>query len=224
MSARELRLNCCRRNRIRTGDLTASHASGVRAWEEDDYESHTSRGADTTSSDQRLAPTRLVPGDPVYNAALDFLYTEAELLDDNRLVEWLAMLADELSYRMPMRVTRQRAEGDAFASGVTFFDDDLPTLTLRRRLTESPNAHAEMPPTRSRRIVTNVRVEQLGDDVFVRSSLLLLGSRWDSRSYEFLAARRNDVLRRFDDDLKLVRREILIDQTVPESPCLSVFL
>ncbi|WP_424752117.1 aromatic-ring-hydroxylating dioxygenase subunit beta [Mycobacterium sp.] len=187
--------------------------------------SHTFQAADMTSSNQRSVPTRLVPGDPVYNDALEFLYTEAELLDENRLVEWLAVLADELSYRMPVRVTRQRGEGDDFARGVTFFDDDLPTLTLRvRRLTESPNAHAEMPATRSRRFVTNVRIAQLGDDVFARSSLLLLSSRWDSHSYEFLAARRNDVLRRFDDGLKLVRREILIDQTVPESPCLSVFL
>ncbi len=184
-----------------------------------------SSSADMTIGDGPLVPTRLAPGDPVYNDALEFLYTEAELLDENRLVDWLAMLADELSYRMPVRVTRQRGEGDDFARGVTFFDDDLSTLTLRvRRLTESPNAHAEMPVTRSRRFVTNVRIERLGDDVFARSSLLLLGSRWDSHSYEFLAARRNDVLRRFDQGLKLVRREILIDQTVPESPCLSVFL
>lgn len=182
-------------------------------------------GGDMTSADAQSIPRPVAPGDPVYNGALDFLYTEAELLDENRLVEWLAMLADELSYRMPVRVTRQRGDGDDFAQGVTFFDDDLPTLSLRvRRLTESPNAHAEMPVTRSRRFVTNVRIEQLGDDVLVRSSLLLLSSRWDSCSYEFLAARRNDVLRRFDHGLKLLRREILIDQTVPESPCLSVFL
>ncbi|BBY37968.1 hypothetical biphenyl dioxygenase beta subunit [Mycobacterium mantenii] len=178
-----------------------------------------------TSVDGQLHSTRLNPGDPVYNDTLEFLYAEAELLDENRLIEWLAMLADELSYRMPVRVTRQRGDGDDFAQDVTFFDDDLATLTLRvRRLTESPNAHAEMPATRSRRFVTNVRIEQLGDEVFARSSLLLLGSRWDSHSYEFLAARRNDVMRRFDGGLKLVRREILIDQTVPESPCLSVFL
>ena len=113
-----------------------------------------------------MSPTHLAPGDPVYNEALDFLYTEAELLDDNRLVEWLALLADDLSYRMPVRVTRQRGDGGDFAQGVAFFDDDLPTLTLRvRRLTKSPNAHAEMPATRSRRFVTNVRVERLDKDV-----------------------------------------------------------
>lgn len=181
--------------------------------------------AHATNDDSAPVATRLAPGDRLYNEALDFLYTEAQLLDENRLVEWLGLLSEEISYRMPVRVTRLRGEGDDFAPGVTFFDDDLPTLTLRvRRVTESPQAHAENPATRSRRFVTNVLVEALDDEVYAQSSLLLLGSRWDSQSFEFLAARRNDVLRRCGDGLKLVRRTILIDQTVPEAPCLSVFL
>ena len=81
-----------------------------------------------------------------------------------------------------------------------------------------------MPPTRSRRFVTNVRVSVLGDDVLARSSVLLLRSRWDSKCFEFLAARRDDVLRQSGGRLKLVRREILIEQSVAESPNLSVFL
>ncbi len=72
--------------------------------------------------------------------------------------------------------------------------------------------------------MTNVRVHTLGDNALARSSVLLLRSRWDSKSFEFLAARRDDVLRRSGDGLKLVRREILIEQSVAESPNLSVFL
>jgi 3-phenylpropionate/cinnamic acid dioxygenase small subunit len=165
------------------------------------------------------------PGDALYNDVLGFLNAEAELLDDGRLVDWLEMLSEDISYRMPVRETLQRGEGTGFASRVTLFDDDLSTLTLRvRRLVVSPNAHAEVPATRSRRFLSTVRVETAGDDVLARSSVLLLCSRWDVSSYEFLSAHRNDVLRRFGDDLKLVRREILMDQPVPESPYLSVFL
>lgn len=172
-----------------------------------------------------VTTAKVRPGDGLYNDVLDFLQEEAELLDDGRLLDWLGMLAEEVSYRMPVRATLPRGDGPGFSSGVTLFDDGLSTLTLRvQRLVESPNAHSEMPATRTRRFVTNVRVETAGEDVQVRSSLLLLCSRWDVESFEFLAARRNDVLRRFGDDLKLVRREILIDQRVPESPYLSVFL
>lgn len=168
---------------------------------------------------------RVRPGDPLYNDVLDFLYEEAELLDDDRLDEWLNLMDEGLSYRMPVRLTVARTDGAGFAPEATFFDDGLPMLTLRvRRLLETANAHSETPATRSRRFVTNVRVGVLGDDVLARSSVLLLRSRWDSKCFEFLAARREDVLRRSGGRLKLVRREILIEQSVAESPNLSVFL
>ena len=171
------------------------------------------------------APVKVHPGDPLYNEVLDFLNEEAEMLDDDRLVDWLAMLAEDVSYLMPVRVTRQRGEGSGFAPGATFFDDDKTRLTFRvRRIVESPNAHAERPATRTRRLVTNVRIRRAGADLLAQSSLLLLRSRWDQSDFDLLSARRNDLLRRVGADLKLVRREILVDQTVPESLCLTVFL
>ena len=171
------------------------------------------------------APARVPPGEALYNDVLDFLHAEAELLDEGRLIDWLGMLSEEISYRMPVRATLSRDEGPGFAEGVTLFDDSLGTLTLRvKRIVESPNAHSEMPATRSRRFVTNVRVESNGADVLVRSSLLLLCSRWDVDAFDFMAARRNDVMRRSGGSLKLARREILMDQRVPQSAYLSVFL
>lgn len=181
----------------------------------------------STARRDATAPSRVpvAPNDPLYGEVLDFLYTEAELLDEERLEEWLGMMDESLSYRMPVRVTVARGEGPGFDPEASFFDDDLVTLGLRvRRVLDSPNAHAEMPPTRARRFVTNVRVATSGDDVLACSSLLLVRSRWDASSFELLAGRRNDVLRRAGDSLKLVEREILIDQTVPASPNLSVFL
>jgi len=85
-------------------------------------------------------------------------------------------------------------------------------------------AWAEIPPTRSRRFVTNLRASRVGDDFGATSSLLLLRSRWDNTFFEFVSARRDDVLRRHGDDLKLVRREIFLDQVVMDSPNLSVLL
>jgi 3-phenylpropionate/cinnamic acid dioxygenase small subunit len=182
-------------------------------------------GCEVCASNTTSETVRIPPGDPLYNDVLDFLYQEAELLDDNHLDEWLDMMDEGLSYRMPVRLTVARGEGAGFDSEATFFDDGLPMLTLRvRRLLETANAHSEMPPTRSRRFVTNVRIGLCGDDVLARSSVLLLRSRWDSKCYEFLAARRDDALRRSGRGLKLLRREILIEQSVADSPNLSVFL
>jgi 3-phenylpropionate/cinnamic acid dioxygenase small subunit len=178
-----------------------------------------------TAREEGIEPLRVRPNDPLYADVLDFMYQEAELLDDDRVDEWLGLMDDGLSYRMPVRQTVAREDGRGFAAEATFFDDDLATLTLRvRRILESANAHAETPATRSRRFVTNVRVEAVGDEVRACSSLLLLRSRWDSTWFEFLAARRDDVLRPSEDGMKLVRREILIEQSVGASPNLSVFL
>ena len=176
-------------------------------------------------SSPQTAASRVRPGDPLYNEVLDFLNEEAELLDDGRLDEWLHLLTDDVSYRMPVRATLQRGQGTGFSPEVTLFDDDKPRLTFRvRRIMESPNAHIERPATRSRRFVTNVRTHRHDDDVLVRSSLLVLQSRWNRSDYDFFSAQRNDMLRRVDGELRLARREILMDQTIPSSPSLSVFL
>ena len=45
-------------------------------------------------------------GSQTYFEVLDFLNTEAELLDDNKIREWFALLDPEIDYKVPIRVTR----------------------------------------------------------------------------------------------------------------------
>ena len=42
----------------------------------------------------------------------EFLYREAELLDERRYEEWLALLADDIRYWMPMRRNIKFGEGE----------------------------------------------------------------------------------------------------------------
>src|SRR2546426_328601 len=106
-----------------------------------------------------VTASRVPSGDPVYNEIVDFLIDEAALLNQNRLPEWVALLAEDLSYRMPVRETLSRAGGPGFDQRSGHFDDDLPSIKLRvRRLLETKSAFAEDPPSRSRRFVTNVVV------------------------------------------------------------------
>jgi hypothetical protein len=48
-----------------------------------------------------------------------FLYVEAELLDDGRFHEWLDLFADDVRYWMPTRYNRTRRERDREFSGST---------------------------------------------------------------------------------------------------------
>ena len=58
-----------------------------------------------TREDQRRAE---VPyGSPVHNAVTGFLIREARLLDHRHLTEWATMLAEDLEYKAPVRITRR---------------------------------------------------------------------------------------------------------------------
>jgi 3-phenylpropionate/cinnamic acid dioxygenase small subunit len=94
---------------------------------------------------------------------------------------------------------------------------------VNRLLTE--HAWAEDPPSRTRRVVTNVRVRELGDgEAAVRSYLTLYRSQWDTTDYDLLVGERQDVLHLHDDGWRLRRRVVLLAHTILDTPNLGVFL
>ncbi|HEV8726016.1 MAG TPA: aromatic-ring-hydroxylating dioxygenase subunit beta, partial [Candidatus Binatia bacterium] len=52
-----------------------------------------------------------------------FFFREAELLDSNRLEEWLELLAEDIAYEMPLRMTRERGQPD-ISSQMGHFSED----------------------------------------------------------------------------------------------------
>ena len=94
---------------------------------------------------------------------VDWLNHEAQLLDDGDFHEWLELLTDDVTYRMPVRLTRERGQNPDHSPANQSFLDDSATLELRIRRLDTDFAWAEDPPSRTRRFVTNVRVED-GED------------------------------------------------------------
>ena len=84
----------------------------------------------------------------------DFLYREAALLDEWRLEEWLEMLTDDAIYQVP---STDAPEGDARNTLYIIADD---ALRIRSRVKQllGKSAWAENPHSRTRRMITNVRV------------------------------------------------------------------
>lgn len=174
-------------------------------------------------------PGQTVPiGSPTYNRALEFLYIEARLLDEMRLKEWAATLAEDLIYTAPLRETRPVSQVSAsYVRTTQHFEDDWRSIQGRvMRLTGTKSAWAEDPPSRTRRLVTNVMVEQgdKPDELRVRSYLLVTRSRFNFDEFDLISAERHDVLRDLGETFKLVRREILLDQAVLGTPNLAIFL
>lgn len=162
-----------------------------------------------------LAGERVKAGDPLFAEVLDFYWNEAELLDQDRLWEWVELLDEAIRYFMPVRETVQRRDGRGFAEKMAHFDEDLGQIKLRvARVLNTTTAWAEDPPTRTLRYVTNVRVARLDDDtVQARSYVLMTRSRWDYDHFELLPAERIDRLRIVEDGFKILSRDVYIQQS-----------
>src|SRR5690348_7452585 len=84
----------------------------------------------------------------------DFLYHEAALLDAWRLDEWLALLTDDATYRVPSNDQPQSDPKNALFT----IADDIRRIRARVTRLKDPHAHAEYPRSRTRRFISNVRI------------------------------------------------------------------
>ena len=135
----------------------------------------------------------------------DFLYEEAALLDAWKLDEWLALLTEDAYYRVP---SNDRPESDPRGTLFTIADD---IARVRSRITrlKDRNAHAEFPPSRTRRIVTNVRITGQ-DPLRVDANFVVYRyrSNEDTRQY---VGRYRYLLRREGGKLRIAGREAILD-------------
>jgi 3-phenylpropionate/cinnamic acid dioxygenase small subunit len=165
--------------------------------------------------------------DPAQPEIVQFLNHEAMLLDRNRLSQWLGILAADLVYFMPVRLTQDRNDSDGFSPSMGHFDDTFESMTNRvHRFTTAKAVWAENPPSRYRRLVTNVMVYRTdsADEYLVSSYLLLIRNRANVAANEVVSAERHDVIRRTPDGLRLARREIYVDQSTVGIQNLAAFL
>jgi 3-phenylpropionate/cinnamic acid dioxygenase small subunit len=157
----------------------------------------------------------------------DFLYAEAELLDERRYVDWLDLFAEDVRYWMPMRrnVPADELEREFTREGadVNWFDEGKDTLTRRVKQILTGVHWAEQPPSRICHMVSNVQVLDAGpDEVRVKSRFLLYRNRVETET-DFLVGKREDVLRRVDGGFKIARRKIILDQNVLLAKNLTFF-
>lgn len=158
-----------------------------------------------------------------------FLYREAQLLDNRDFEQWLNILADDLHYFMPMRTNRGRREMALEYTSekeAAYFNDDKPFMTARIRKLRSGFSWSEDPPSRTRHIVSNVLIEEeLPNACYRVSSAFILYRNRLERQVDIFAGERRDVLRRIEGNqqFQIVSRKILLDQSTLLSNNLSIF-
>jgi 3-phenylpropionate/cinnamic acid dioxygenase small subunit len=159
----------------------------------------------------------------------DFLYREADLLDERRYAEWLDMLAEDYQYSVPLRMNVAYGETDAreqtrAGREICWFDEGKETMSLRVDQLNTGLHWAEEPVSRVSHLVTNIRLDAVElPEVEVSCRFLVYRNRVADET-DFLVGRRKDRLRQVGDSWQVVRRELLLDQSVLLAKNLSIFV
>ena len=161
-----------------------------------------------------------------------FLYQEAELLDERRYEEWLDLLTEDIRYWMPMRrnVKFGELEREFTREGqdINWFDEGKDTLTRRVNQILTGVHWAEEPLSRICHTVSNVQILETTPsvsepvEVSVKCRFMIYRNRVETET-DFLVGKREDVLRRVDGQWKIAQRKIVLDQSVLLAKNLTFF-
>lgn len=157
-----------------------------------------------------------------------FLFHEAELLDDRHIDRWMDLLADDIRYLMPIRTNRADRERhlEYVPQGeLAYYDESKKSLHFRLLRLQSGQAWAETPPSRTRRLISNIRVAAADcGGLAVKSAFLLYRTRLE-RQVDIYCGERHDILRPTEGGagFTIARRTILLDQATVLAVNFSVF-
>ena len=182
--------------------------------------------SDDRTADQRVA--RLLLAQEI----AEFLFAEAELLDERRYDEWLVLLSDDLRYWMPMRRNvksgEETREFTRETQDINWFDEGKETLSRRVKQIQTGIHWAEEPVSRIAHLVTNIQLLEANPSVteaaeaLVKCRFLIYRNRVETET-DFMVGKREDILRRHGEDWQIARRKIILDQNVLMSKNLTFF-
>ena len=137
----------------------------------------------------------------------DLLYLEAFLLDEWRMEDWLALWTEEAEYVVP---TNDNPDADP--------DRDLMYINHDYRLLKglvvrlmSVHAHREYPWSKTRHVVTNVRVLGEDDDGVVHADAAFTVWRFRNKDVDSFVGHYELRMRRVGSELRLSGKRITLD-------------
>ena len=156
-----------------------------------------------------------------------FLYFEASLLDDRNYADWYRLFSDDTQYWMPNRRNRLMHEADkenTTHQELGLYDDNKTSLSWRVEQILTRKHWAEDPPSRTRHMVMNVRIEptSIANEYAVNSNFLVYRNRLEDE-VDIWVGVRHDVLRQLEPlAWQIARRTIILDQSLVLSKNLSI--
>ncbi len=162
----------------------------------------------------------------------EFLYQEAELLDERRFEDWLDILTEDIRYWMPIRrnVKFGELEREFTRQGqdINWFDEGKDTLTRRVNQILTGVHWAEEPLSRICHTVSNVQVLKAtpsasdATEVSVKCRFMIYRNRVETET-DILVGKREEVLRKESGQWKIAERKVVLDQNVLLAKNLTFF-
>ena len=156
---------------------------------------------------KKRAPARAAAAKVTQAEVEELLFREAALLDEWHLDEWLELLTADARYEVP---SNDRPDADPANTLFTVADD---MARIRGRVTrlKDKNAHAEFPRSRTRRLISNVRIVGTNaSELRVEANFVVYRFRRDESVREYVGRYRY-VLRAEGGSLKIARRQAVLD-------------
>lgn len=137
----------------------------------------------------------------------DFLFSEAALLDNWQLTDWLALFTPDAEYQVPST----DLEKDADPSDSLFYiADDYGRLEQRVLRLNKRTMWSEQPRSKTRHLVSNVRVlGETGEEIHVEAGFAIYRTKWGHT--DLYVGSHDYRLRRTDDGLRIRRKRSTLD-------------
>ena len=133
-----------------------------------------------------------------------FLYHEAQLMDEHRFDEWLALWTQPALYWVPSN----RDEIDPKRE-VSLIYDDWVRIQLRIARLKSGFAHAQEPRSRMRRLISNIEIEEAAHNETIAQSNFILAELRRGKQ-DMFAGRTTHLLRPYNGAFKIVSKKVLL--------------
>jgi p-cumate 2,3-dioxygenase subunit beta len=140
----------------------------------------------------------------------EFLYHEAELIDDWRLPEWSELYTDDARYDVTSLDADDPLEADS-ASSLFVLADDKERLTSRAKRLMKKSAHAEYPHSKTRHLVGNVRVGPLEHGEFTAKANFVVYRTKEDRTTQYMGQAHYVLVPTADGGLRIRHKRCVLD-------------
>jgi len=137
----------------------------------------------------------------------EFLFAEADLLDEWRLPEWLELFTDDATYSVPATDVPANASPD---NSLFYVADERGRLSERVKRLMKRTAHAEFPHSRTRHVVSNVRIRSRTDAELEVSSAFITFRTKDGVTDTYFGSNRYKLVQ-IEGHLRIRDKRCLLD-------------